>query len=208
MKKINLILIVAFLLSREANAQKLPLEILGGHKAVNTQFFANKKFSDKSKFGFSFVVNFNMPYNKQNVVYKYHIVQANVFYMLSKHISVFAGGFTNPKDYGGSLGLQARFPFKNGMFFISNRNSVLTNYSSEFLVITEYRPKISEKLNLYSRLQVMSETDFAEAKRNFQMVRLGLGYQQFQFGLGATFDQFGNRPIKEDNFGLFVRAEL
>ena len=149
-----------------------------------------------------------MPYDRQNVIYKYHIVQVNISYSLSKHISVFAGGFTNPKDYGASIGLLARFLFKNGMFFISNRNSVLTNYSSEFLVLTEYRPKISTNLNLYSRLQVMSETNFKVAKRNFQMLRLGLGYKQYQFGLGATFDQFGSLPIKEENYGIFVRAEL
>jgi hypothetical protein len=189
-------------------AQKLPIEILAGHNAINTQFIVNKKFSETSKFGIFSVINFNMPYDRQNVIYKYHIVQANIFYSLSKHISVFAGGFTNPKDYGASLGLQTRLPFKNGMFFISNRNSILTNYSSEFLVMTEFRPKLTDKLHLYSRLQIMTETDFTEAKRNFQMLRLGLGFKQYQFGLGATFDQFGSKPIKEENYGIFVRAEL
>jgi hypothetical protein len=207
MKRIILAILINFNIGLLL-AQKLPIEILAGNNAVNTQYIVNKKFSETSRFGVFSVINFNMPYDKQNIIYKYHIVQSNIFYSLSKHISVFAGGFTNPKDYGASLGLQARFPFKNGMFFISNRNSVLTNYSSEFLVMTEFRPKLTEKFNLYSRVQAMTETDFIEAKRNFQMLRLGLGFKQYLFGLGATFDQFGNKPIKEENYGIFVRAEL
>jgi hypothetical protein len=206
----NKILVALLILTASTKifAQKLPFEVLVGHKAINTQFIINKKFSDTSKFGVFGVINFNMPYDKQNLVYKYHIVQANIFYSLTKNVSVFAGGFTNPKDHGGSLGIRGMFAFKNGMFFISNRNSILTNYSSEFLVMTEFRPKLSEMLNLYTRLQIMTETNFTEFKRNFQMLRLGLGYKQFQFGLGATFDQFGNKPIKEENFGFFARAEL
>ncbi len=189
-------------------AQKIPVEVLTGHQAVNTQFLLNRRFAEGSKFGVFSIVNFNMPYDRENPIYKYHIVQANVYYALTKHLSGFVGGFTNPKDYGGSIGLQASLPFKQGLIFLSNRNAVLTNYASEFLVLAEYRAKLLKSLHLYSRVQLMSETNFVEATRNFQMLRLGLGYKQFQFGLGATFDQFGSKPIKESNVGMFVRAEL
>jgi hypothetical protein len=207
MKKITVIML-CLALSLYVKAQKTPIEFLIGHNAVNTQINVNKKFSDGSKFGVFSVINFNMPYDRANVIYKYHIVQANVFYSLTKNFRVFGGAFTNPKDYGASLGVQAIFPFKNGIFLFSNRHSVVKDYVSEFLLMTEFRPKISEKLNLYARVQVMSETDFEIMRRNFQMLRLGLGYQQFQFGIGATFDQFGNKPIAYDNIGLFARVEL
>jgi hypothetical protein len=208
MKKIQYTLLMYLAMTSAIYAQKTPVEFLIGHNAINTQINLNRKFGENSKFGIFSIVNFNMPFDKTNAVYKYHIVQANVYYSLTKNFRIFGGAFTNPKDYGASLGVQAIFPFKNGVFLFSNRHSIVKDYVSEFLIMTEFRPKINSKLNLYSRVQVMSETDFEIMRRNFQMLRLGLSYQNYQFGLGATFDQFGNKPIAYNNIGLFARVEL
>jgi hypothetical protein len=209
MKKLPLLIIIAFFLTRfESNAQGIPVEVLVGNEAINTQIILNKKFSKNSKAGFFGIVNFNMPHDKNDPIFRYHIILANVYYGLTKNIRVFGGGFSNKIDYGASAGIQAVFPSKNSFLMIHNRHSLVKNYASEFMIIYEYRPKISDKLNLYTRAQLMGETDFKEFKRGFQMLRLGIGNEKIQYGLGVTFDQFGNLPIKYENYGLFIRTEL
>ena len=76
------------------------------------------------------------------------------------------------------------------------------------MVLVEFKPMLTEKVQLYTRVQVMQETDYKDLTRGFQSLRLGLGYKQFQFGIGTTFDQLGTQPIKYENTGVFLRAEL
>ncbi len=209
MKKIQLLTIITLLLIQfKGNSQGIPVEVLAGNEAINTQLILNKKFSENSKAGFFGIVNFNMPHDKNDPIYRYHIILANVYYGLTKNIRVFGGGFHNKIDYGPSAGIQGIFPSKNSFLMIHNRHSLVKNYASEFMIIYEYRPKISDKLNLYTRAQLMGETDFKEFKRGFQMFRLGIGNEKIQYGLGVTLDQFGNLPIKYENYGVFIRTEL
>ncbi len=194
---------------QNTNAQKNPMEVLVGDKATNVLFTSIKKVAENSKFGYFTIVNLNMPYDKTELFYKkYHMIQANASYEIFKNIKVFAGAFSNNNDYGASAGILGTFPFKNSFLMVSNRNSIVFHSTSEFLVIYEYRPKLSEKIRLYSRIQLMAETNYKEFKRGYQMLRLGITTNQFSYGLAATFDQFGNVPFTYENTGLFIRAEL
>jgi hypothetical protein len=206
MKKIVLIFSLLMMVTEIIYAQKSSVELFTKQSALSTQMMLNKRFSDSSKFGFFTIINFTMPYDKEDAISKKYSIEANVSYAISKHFIVLAGGFFSTKDYGASLGLVTVFVFKNGNFVLINRHSFLTIYASEFLMMTEYKLKVTKKINFYSRLQTLTETDFMVVKRNAQMLRFGVGYKQFQFGLGATLNIFKNGIINKDSVGLFLRT--
>jgi hypothetical protein len=206
MKKLILLFILSILLTELLFAQKNSVELFTKKSALSTQMMLNKKFSDSSKFGFFSIINFTMPYNREEINSKKYSIQANVSYSLSKHILLLAGSFITTKDYGASLGVATLFGFKNGSFVLVNRHSLLATYSSEFLMMTEYKPKLTKKISLYSRLQTLTETNFTSIKKNAQMLRVGFDYKQFQFGIGATLNVFKNENINKDNIGFFLRT--
>jgi hypothetical protein len=207
MKKI-IITLILFTIVNSIHAQKIPVEVFAGHQAINTQLILNKKFAENSKMGFFSIVNINMPYDKENKIFRYHTIQANVYGNINKNIRLFGGGFTNPMDYGGIVGVQGVFPFKNNFLLIHNGHYLVQKYASQLMILFEHRSNLNEKTKVYGRIQVMGETDFKEFKRGFQMLRLGIDKNNFQYGLAATFDQFGNQPIMYQNFGFFIRTEL
>jgi hypothetical protein len=208
MRKLSMLLILSTLSLGKLVAQKSSLEIVTKSNAISTQMIFNKRFAETSKFGLFSMINVTMPYEKEDVITNIYSIQASVVYAYSKNFILLAGGFTNKKDYGGSIGFLTRLPFKNGNFFLSNRNAVLTDYSSEFLTMTEYRPKLFREIGFYSRLQTLVETDFKDIKKNAQLLRVGLEYKQFQFGVAAAFNVFSNEPLRQENFGIFLRTEL
>jgi hypothetical protein len=199
------ILIVAVMM---AYAQKIPVEVLVGHKAVNTQLILNKKFAENSKFGFFSILNYNMPFDKEIPIFRYHMIQTNIYGQITKNIRVFGGGFTNPLDYGGMAGLQAVFPSKNSFLLIHNGHYLVKKYASQLMILFEHHAKLNEQSKIYMRMQVMGESNFKEFKRGFQMLRLGFEKNNFQYGVAATFDQFGSKPIAYENYGFFIRTEL
>ncbi len=204
----RIILISCLLLVQSIIYAQTRVEVLAGNDATGVIVSLKEKFSEQSKFGFTAIVNSNMPYEKENTPFNYYTIQSRISYDLGKKVNVFLGAFKNNKDYGSLLGLQANFPFKNGIFSVTNQHKLVKDYSTELNVLAEYRPKLNDKLHLYSRIQVMYETDFDITPRNWQMIRLGLDYKKFQFGFGATFDQFADNNISYENYGLFIRTTL
>ncbi|KMQ63234.1 hypothetical protein ACM46_14140 [Chryseobacterium angstadtii] len=81
---------------------------------------------------------------------------------------------------------------------------------AEGLVLMEYKPKISEKWSIYSRVQgLYSETlqDGMHA-RSYLMLRMGLTYKTITFGAGANFDRYGPFKESKENYGVFAATTL
>ncbi|MEM9981278.1 MAG: hypothetical protein AAF734_02205, partial [Bacteroidota bacterium] len=86
-----------------------------------------------------------------------------------------------------------------------------TNYEIFGLVV--YSPRLSKKLKLFTQATFSTNFNFQQHNFSFQQIRLGLDYNDFQFGIGAdtqipTFtDPITNDLITEvnPNIGLFLR---
>jgi hypothetical protein len=207
MKK-YLFFLALLVFAKYSNAQKAPIEFFAGDKALNTQFIFNKQIAPESKFGFFSLIVFNSPYDKQDKMFKYYNIQTNATYSLTKNFRVFAGGFSKNIDYGATAGLQFIMPSKKWFVLIHNGNDLVKDFKSQLMGLVEYKPMLNSKWQLYSRVQIMQETDYKDFTRGFQSIRLGVGYKQFQFGIGTMFEQFGTLPIKYENTGMFLRADL
>lgn len=206
--RICLLLALQLLIGSQGFAQKTPVEVFGGHQATNIQMIFNQQLPNSKKVGFFSIINLNMPYDKTDAPFRYYTVQANLTYSVSPSISFYTGVFSNKFDYGPSVGILARFKIKNGFILLNNRHSYGEEYVTALLGLVEYQPPINEKWKLYFRVQVLTETNLQIAKRNFQMLRLGVAKDGYQIGLATTFDQFGNQPITRNNYGLFFRVLL
>ncbi len=69
----------------------------------------------------------------------------------------------------------------------------------------EYAPAINNKLRLYTRIQFMTTWTFPEHNRSYQYLRLGLGYDKFQVGIAANYDEYGKAKETYRNYGCFIR---
>jgi hypothetical protein len=208
MKQKLIITLSIILISFKINAQKVPIEAFAGDKSLNTQFIFSKQISPESKFGLFSLIVFNSPYDKNDKVFKYYNIQANATYNITKHFRVFVGTFSKNIDYGATAGLQYIKPSKKWFILIHNGNDLVEKFKSQLMGLVEYKPMLNAKWQLYTRVQVMQETDYKDFTRGFQSVRVGLGYKQFQFGVGTMFEQFGTLPIKYENRGVFIKADL
>ena len=81
----------------------------------------------------------------------------------------------------------------------------------DFFFLGRYTPRITERLNLFSQLELVNAMPTA-GDRNFsftQRLRLGLKLKTFQFGIGADFLQTGRTDLKKTiNMGGFIRYEF
>jgi len=82
--------------------------------------------------------------------------------------------------------------------------------ATEVMTLIEYKPKVNAALNFYSRIQglygFVPESNIHN--RSYIMLRAGLSYREFSFGLGSNFDWYGPMKHSENNFGIFLSALL
>jgi len=88
-------------------------------------------------------------------------------------------------------------------------NVASSNYQS-LLMIVQYRPIITDKVKLYSRLQVYNSFENYDTRTyTYEQVRLGAELNKVQFGLGVTFEQYpGQFNLQNANVGFFIRKEI
>ena len=191
-----------------AVAQPVPVEVFGGHAAVNTQLIVARPLRPDSKFGVFALVNYNLPHDRADAVANNFIIQTLGTYRLTEHLRIMGGTFVKTVDFGPTAGLQAAFPMKRGLLLLSNRYEFASDFRTELFALLELRPRLTEALTGYLRLQAMIETNFSRHERGFQTVRAGLSAEPFTYGLGFTYDQFGPTLIPRGNAGVFVGVEL
>jgi hypothetical protein len=190
-----------------AQAQPIPVEFFGGNTAFTTQVIFGKRLTD-SRFGVFSLLTYNLPYDREDRLFAYYTLQAAATYNLTRHVRVFGGTYLKNIDYGPSAGAQFILPGRRWFLILHNGNDLSRVLRSQFMVLAEYRPTLKGSLQLYSRVQVMQETDYQTRTRGFQQLRLGLGGRGVQGGIGINVEQFGPLPFTRENMGLFVRAEL
>lgn len=81
----------------------------------------------------------------------------------------------------------------------------------DVFVLSRYEPKLTEKLNLFTQLELVNAfpTNNTEYFNLTQRVRLGLKIKDWQFGAGADFNETGNKTFTNtNNIGGFLRHEF
>jgi len=183
-----------------------PVEIMAGNNRLFFQMVVKKKFTPDSKFGFLSVSSFSTSYD--NAMNDLDLaIPVLINYNIYKNFSLVGGSTINNK-VGFSPLVGAQHSFSNKEWVVVTIASLFLNSSKnmELFGIYEYKPQISPKTNLYTRLQFLyiHNTQENYHARSFLQLRTGLKINALNFGLGANLDQYGPEKLFKPNYGIFV----
>ena len=209
---------MAMLLFRSIAFAQIPVEVFAGHKRATVDIMFFKYFKNKagqiSKFLF---------FNRN---------RASIDYKMSETTNLPQFGFTEAISYNHSklngfapvfvvsilnrgvypkAGIQFAKIKKNYTIFSWIVSETLKEPNIDFFFLARYTTKLSDKLNLFSQIELVNAFP-SVGKNNFaftQRLRLGLKIKEFQFGAGLDLSQLGRKDFtKTENFGGFLRYEF
>ncbi|MCL9770204.1 hypothetical protein NAT47_07225 [Flavobacterium sp. HXWNR69] len=200
------------LLAQESNTFQNPpinVETLVGNRGVSFQMIIDKQIKSIPQLGFFSVTDINSDWSEQNL--QDHMTQASLTYKVFNGLKV-AAGFHNTPVTGIRPSASLIYTFKNNNWLIIAvpRVDLSKDANLEGLALIEYKPKINDKWNLYTRLQgVYTHTMSLDLHaRSYFRARLGLSYKEFAFGVGSNVEYYGPLKHNENNVGGFVQILL
>lgn len=144
-------------------------------------------------------------------VMKYYMAQGHLSWGITKKIDIFTGFIWTPFDGVRPTAAAMYTLAKPELLFIVNpRIDLHKETNAEMLMVLEYKPKITETLNLYTRFQGLYSHNVKHDYhgRSYTMLRAGLTYKDISFGVGDNIDFYGPDKIRENNYGLFMIMTL
>jgi hypothetical protein len=80
----------------------------------------------------------------------------------------------------------------------------------ETVALAEFKPKLSDKLRLYTRIQGLLVRDVERGvhARSGITFRAGLMFDKYTVGLGSNLDAYGPLKSEKSNHGLFFQMRL
>jgi hypothetical protein len=218
MKLKVLVLIIASHLCWGGAFAQIPVEVFGGHERTTVDVIFFKYFKNKQDEN-SKVLFFNR--NRANMDYRQTSTTFLPAFGFTEAIS-----YNHPKLKGFApvavvqvfnagvfpkAGIQY-YHYKNHFTFFSwVVMETMSNPRIDFFVLSRYEPKLSEKLHLFTQVELVNAlpTEPGENYNFIQRVRLGLKMKEWQVGVGADFNEFGNSVfVNTSNGGVFLRYEF
>lgn len=209
------ILFLFLLTSFIANAQEKatnneppsPVELNIGNNRFGLQFLMSKHFAPTSKFSFLSVTSFESTY-KNDINSLDFINNSQVSYEIYKGFGIATGLSVNRvSGLTPIVGLEYVFANKEILLVITPTYHLSKNKNIEGLALIEYKPKLTEKINLYTRFQTLynHNSENNQHERSYMQFRLGVGISNYQFGLATNLDYYGAAKILKENYGVFLR---
>lgn len=212
------LLIIAALLFRSVAIAQIPVEVFAGHKklTVDIMFFKYLKNKEgnasrflffnrnRSSIDYAMTSNTNLPQFGFTEAFSYNHEKWKGF------APVIVASILNRGVYP-KAGLQFAKIKKDYTIFSWAVAETLKNPNIDFFFLARYTPKLTDKLNLFSQIELVNA--FPTLSTNnysfTQRFRLGVKMQAFQLGAGIDLTQLGRKVfIQSENFGGFLRYEF
>lgn len=183
-----------------------PVEFMAGNNRMFFQMVVKKKFTPESRFGFLSVSSIAASYDNdmEDLDFASPIL---INYNIYKGFGLVGGtSINNAVGFAPLLGAQHSFTNKEWVAVTIVSAFLHSKRNVEFFGIYEYKPTLTPKTNLYTRIQMLyihSTRDNLHA-RSFLQLRAGLKKNAFNFGLGGNLDQYGPEKTFKPNYGVFV----
>ncbi len=221
MTKINKLLIATSMIVNiyKVNAQeaRIPqvsnppvfVEAFTGDRAFAYQMIIDKKLQSTPKIGFFGVTNLQSEWGNSKI--DDYMLQGNLTYSIIRGIDLSGGFIWNPIDgIRPSAGTIFSYGNRTWLAVANPRIDLTKNPNIDALALVEYKPILSQKFNLYSRLQGLYTHNLGHDfhARSYIMLRAGLTYKDITFGGAANFDWYGPMKINKNNYGAFVAVNL
>ncbi|EJL74186.1 hypothetical protein PMI13_00919 [Chryseobacterium populi] len=194
---------------KERSNAPVVFELLTGYEGVASQLNINKNFKEVTGLSFFSVSNISSKWNEQNA--KDAMSQFNLAYEFVKGFRILAGiHYTPSTGLRPSASVLYSYVSENITLVAGPRIDLSGNSNLEGFGMVEYKPKLNEKWRIYSRLQGLYAQTVKDDHhaRSYLMVRAGLSYHDYSFGLGANFDAYGPERIIKNNYGVFASVRL
>lgn len=218
MKSKIIFTVIASLIFMSGAIAQIPVEVFAGHNKTSFDLMFFKYFKNKEAANSKFLF-----FNRNRVSFDYKQTT-------TKYLPAF--GFTEAVSYNHTklkgfapvivvqvnnkgiypkAGIQYYYRKNNITFFSWVVCETLKDPNLDLFVLTRYEPKLTEKLNLFTQLELVNAfpTPSTGNYNLFQRVRVGLRIKEWQFGAGADFNELGNKNfVNTNNFGGFLRHEF
>lgn len=196
----------------QAPAPPLPMELMFGNDRMDFQLVVKRNFSPQSKFSVLAIAAFSENYAEEKQLGDNLVIPFQVNYALGKSgFSLAAGAEANSSaGFGTTIGLTHGKASKEILAITVFSYELSSDQDLKFFGLYEYKPALTEKWSIYSRLQLTYNQGMAAGfhNRSFLYLRAGLKKGPLGFGLGANFDAYGPEKIARENFGVFTRWEF
>lgn len=200
----------------QESVKKLPenppviMEILVGNDGYASQMIINKALRGIPKLSFFSVTNISSSWDEK--LSQDAMNQVNLKYDFLKSLSVFGGvHYTPVTGLRPTTALMYVIGSETFIFMVSPR---LIGFSKSSIIegfaMMEYKPVLNDNWSIYSRIQGLYNQTISDGNhaRSYLMLRAGLSYKDFSFGLGANWDAFGAERTTKENYGVFISANL
>lgn len=209
--------ITAVLLFRGMAVAQIPVELFAGHKKVTLDILFFRYFKN-NRGGHSRFLFFNR--NRAGIEYKMtsagNMPQFGFTEAVSYHpekwkgfAPVLVGQLFNSGFYV-KAGMQYARIKKDITLFSWLVMETRKNPGIDLFFLGRYTPGITEKLNLFSQLEIINTLP-TSGQKNYsftQRIRLGIQYKSFQWGAAADFSASGKSHLNtSNNIGGFLRYE-
>lgn len=209
----NFYLIIAFVASAStvfAQKAPLPVEVMAGNNRANLLIIINRPIDAAGKFNFFNVTVGAADY--QNTPSETEmIINNSITYGLGKGFSAASGLQWHYKlGFVPTVGFQFLKASPDYLIVVFPTLNFKPGHAFETVALAEYKPKLSEKVRLYTRLQGLLVRDIEEGShaRSGLTLRAGLTFDKFTVGLGSNFDAYGPMKFEKSNHGLFLQMRL
>lgn len=185
------------------------VEMLFGNKGYMGQMTINKSFSSAPRFGFFSATN--MSANWGESISEDMMNQIHLTYQFTKGFKVLVGSHYTPiTGLRPNTAIMYTYTSKNFLISVMPRIDLSKNSNVEGFTLIEYKPHINANWNFYTRVQGLYciATKNGNHSRSYLMLRAGLGYKEFLFGLGANFDAYGPEKATKSNYGIFISTNI
>lgn len=185
------------------------MEVFAGDRALSYQMIINKKFQSVPKLGFFGVTNLQPEWGEPKM--DDYMLQGNLTYTLIKGIDLEAGFIWNPIDgIRPTTGIIFSYGNPELLAVVNPRIDLSKNANFDVLALVEYKPALTESLNLYTRAQGLytHNVGFDFHTRSYVMLRAGVTFKDVTFGAAFNADWYGPMKQNKNTVGGFVSMNL
>ena len=214
MKLSRILYLIPLLLSLQVTAQEtmqapIPLELMFGNNRYGAQLIVNRNLPESERLSFFSVSYVEVGYNNDLSTLEF-INSSQLAFDVYKGFGVTSGLNANRWGMSPTIGLRYIYASQK-LVCVFIPDFIFTNDKNVAMFgLVEYRPKLTEKVRLYSRLQGLYNHNMALGvhERSFLQLRLGVSIGRYDMGLGSNFDYYGPSKVFVDNYGIFLKANM
>lgn len=188
----------------------IPVELTVGIHRLGLQTIINKYFPESEKFSFFSVTNLERQHRSE-VNNSDFVNNSQISFNLKKGFGISTGiNITKFSGFAPTIGVQYVLSNAKWLLILTPNYIFSNDRNFSMLTLLEFKPKISNRLKMYSRFQSFYNQNIKSAahERSYLQIRFGFDYKKYQSGLAANLDYFGINKIFKSNYGVFIRTTI